>query len=64
MICLHFDGISHEWVVQYRLEGLAVRTVRTSSLDVRDQLLTDFLAHEKAVASGARMELAAGTRRS
>jgi len=57
MICLHYDGISHEWVIQYRLEGIAVRTVRTNSVDVRDTISRDMMAHEKAVASGARMEL-------
>lgn len=63
MICLHYDGIDHTWVIQYRLEGTPVRTVRTNSVDVRERTTKDFLAHEKAVASGARMERAAGTRR-
>ena len=62
MVCIHFDGISHEWVVQYRLEGIAVQTVRTASVTVRDQHAKDFLAHDKAVACGARFALNEGSR--
>jgi len=53
MIQLHFDGISREWVIRYLLEGTPVRTIRTTSLDVRNQFIHEFAQHDKAVASGA-----------
>lgn len=57
MVCVHFDGIEREWVVQYRLEGVAVRTVRTRSVEIREQWCKQFLAHDKAVACGAKLDL-------
>lgn len=52
MVCLQFDGINHEWVIRYQLEGVTVRTVRVISVDMRDRVLKEFLANEHALACG------------
>ena len=57
MVCLHYDGIGQEWVIEYRLEGQLVRSLRTRSAEVREQMTRDLLKHEKAVASGLRMDV-------